>query len=108
LKLEPGRIWEELATRFLVWDHVRGAALVKASASETASILNDSLENHWRAFERFNEAKAAAAAVYRKAVEHLRRIGRPTGDLERRLAELPKLTTKQLPSVHDHAVGAPL
>ena len=105
LKLDPGRIWEELATRFLVWDHLRGAALVKASASETASILNDPLGNHWRAFERFNEAKTAAAAVYRKAIEHLRQRSRPTADLERRLAALPKLTIKQLPSVHDHTVG---
>lgn len=108
LKLEPGRIWEELATRFLVWDQVRGAALVKATASETASILNDPIGNHWLAFERFNEAKAAAAAIYRKAIETLRRKGRPTADLERRLAELPRLTTKQLPSVHDHRVGAPV
>jgi tellurite resistance protein len=108
LKLEPGRIWEELATRFLVWDHVRGAALVKASASETASLLNDALGNHWRAFERFTEAKTAAAAVYRKAIEELRQASRPTADLERRLAELPKLTIKQLPNVHDHTVGAPL
>jgi tellurite resistance protein len=108
LELEPGRIWEELATRYLVWDHVRGAALVKAPASETASILNDPLESHWRAFERFNEAKAAAAAVYRRAIKHLKQNGRPTADLERRLAELPQLTTKQLPSVHDHAVGEPV
>ena len=108
LDLEPGRIFEELATRFLVWDDIRGAALVQAPASETARIVNESLQSKWVVFEKIGEAKAAAAALYRRVITYLKDKGKPTDDFERRLAELPHLTIKQLPNVYDHAVGKPI
>jgi tellurite resistance protein TerB len=103
LDLDPGEVWDELAIRYLVWDEVWGVSLVKAPASETARIVNESLESKWSVFETLDDAKKAAAKMYRRAIEHHKQRGtqREVLELERQLADLPSLTTKELPSVYD-------
>lgn len=103
LDLDPGQVWDELATRYLVWDDVWGVSLVTVPAGETARVVNESVDSKWRVFETLEDAKTAAAEVYRKAIEHHRQRGSQAKELEleRQLAALPRLTTKELPSVFD-------
>jgi tellurite resistance protein len=103
LGLDPAEVWDELAHRFLLWDDVRGATLVRAPASAVARIVNASLEGKWRVFENFDEAKTAAAEVYRRAIEYYTKVESPELQLEmeRRLAELPHLTASEVPRIYD-------
>jgi tellurite resistance protein TerB len=103
LDLDPGQVWDELATRYLVWDDVRAVSLVTAPASETARVVNESMDSKWRVFETLEDAKTAAAEVYRRAIEHQRQVGSQAEELEleRQLAALPAITRQELASVFD-------
>ncbi len=103
MDLDPGEVWDELANRFLLWDDVWGASLVRAPASGTARIVNESREGKWRVFETLDDAKIAAAELYRRAIEHYKKMGSHKDELEmeRRLADLPRLAANEIPSVYD-------
>jgi hypothetical protein len=103
LDLNPDQVWDQLSHRFLLWDDVRDAKLVRAPASGVALIVNESLEGKWRVFENLDEAKAAAAELYRKAIAYHKKMESSEIELEmeRRLAALPDLTASEVPSVYD-------
>ena len=103
LDLDPDQVWDELAHRFLLWDDVRGVRFIRVPAGETARIVNQSLESKWVVFESFDDAKAAAADLYRRAIEYHRKMKSLQDELEmeRRLADLPHLTASGLPNDFD-------
>lgn len=103
LDLDSGQVWDQLSHRFLLWDDVRGANLVRAPASAVARIVNSSLEGKWRVFDNFDDAKTAAAELYRRAIAYYEKIENPDFQLkmERRLADLPRLTASEVPSIYD-------
>lgn len=103
LELDPDQVWDELAHRFLLWDDVRGVRFIRVPAGETARLVNQSLEAKWVVYENFDDAKVAAAELYRKAIEYHRKMKSPKDELEmeRRLAALPNLTASELPNDFD-------
>ncbi|MDH3738401.1 MAG: tellurite resistance TerB family protein [Alphaproteobacteria bacterium] len=103
LDLDPNQVWEELAYRFLLWDDVRGVRFIRVPAGETARIVNQSLEAKWVVYDTFDDAKEAAADLYRRAIEYYKKMKDPEleQDMQRRLAALPNLTANELPSDFD-------
>ena len=102
LQLDAAEVWHELTTCYLLWDDPSEASLMRAPAS-AAEMLEDSPEGKWRAFESLEEAKTAAAALYQRAIAHHKRENNQSdaNKMARRLADLPRLTAHEIPSVYD-------
>lgn len=102
LNLDSSQVWHELTTCFLLWDDPCDASLVRAPAS-AADIVNDILESKWRVFETLEDAKIAATELYQRAIEYHKKLDnqRDERKMERRLADLPRLTANEIPSVYD-------
>ena len=103
LNLEPAQVWDELAHRFLVWEDKRNVMLVRAPASAVARIVNESVEGKWCVFVRLDDAKTAAAELYRQAIDYYKKMESSEfeQEMERRLADLPGLTVSDIPSLYD-------
>ncbi len=101
LELDADQVWEELSHRFLLWNNVDGARLIRVPAGDVAFIVNQSPKDAWRVFESFDTAKDAAANLYQRAVEHYNEIEQAerAEEMERRLADLPALTARETPAM---------
>ena len=87
-----------MAQRFFLLDNSHEVGLYKAPAQLTARILNESPETNVEVFDSFDEARAAAGAVFDRYLYECRRWGLPTQEVEHFLSDMDVRGEAAVPS----------